>query len=350
MVRDRCQEEEHIGGSAGSGGLSGGSCGRTPGRLRSRLRDAWLGTAAFLLGAACLFWAGGCGGRTVVEPRGDFIIGVVTKSRNSEYWMSVCAGMEKAAREQNVQVVVFSPDTEDEKDVQKKMIRDLLKMEVDALAVSPIDSYDNQDYIELAGQLEIPVYSYDTPVMDAEVPYIGIDNEKVGYQLGNALAGKMGHKGNVAVIAGSREQASHGQRVLGFERYMKEEPDIRIEVMRDGYSNLRVSEKEMEEILLKYPDLDGIMTTSAVTALGLAEATRGTGIAIASVDNQEDAIRAVEEGRIAVLGAQSGYDIGYETVNYIVNDKNGIGQEDEKILDTQILTQENVKEYQNLKK
>lgn len=51
-----------------------------------------------------------------------------------------------------------------------------------------------------------------------------------------------------------------------------------------------------------------------------------------------------------MLGAQSGYEIGYETVKYIVNDKKGIKQDREKILDTQILTRENVEDYQNLKK
>ena len=316
--------------------------------FKGRMRQA-LGAAA-CLAAACALCLVGCLARAK-ETRGEeFIIGVVTKSRNSEYWMSVRAGMEKAAREQDVQVIIFSPDTEADKEVQKKMIRDLLKMEVDALAVSPIDSYDNLDYIALADRKGIPVYSYDTPVRDADLPYIGIDNGKAGYGLARVLAEQMGHKGNIAVIAGSREQASHGERIEGFRRYMEGEPDIRIGVIKEGYSNLRVSEQEMEEIESRYPDLDGIMTTSAVTALGLAEATRGTGIAIASMDDQEDAVRAVEEGRITVLGAQSGYDIGYETVMYIVNEKKGIEQEHEKILDIQILTQENVNEYQNLKK
>ncbi len=126
-------------------------------------------------------------------------------------------------------------------------------------------------------------------------------------------------------IAGSRQQTSHEKRIAGFEKYMEQEPDIHIEVEKSGYSNLRVSEQEMED-QANYPNLDGIMTTSAVTALGLAEATRGSGIAIATLDDQEDAIRAVEEGRITVLGAQSGYEIGYETVKYIVNDKKGIKQ------------------------
>lgn len=287
----------------------------------------------------------GCSGKVSRDTDHQFIIGVVTKSRNSEYWMSVRSGMEKAAEESHVKVVILSPDSETEKKIQKNMIQDLLKMKVNALAVSPIDSYDNQDYITQAAEQGIKVYAYDTPIVDVKVPYIGIDNEKVGYELAAVMAEKMGHAGKIAVIAGSREQASHDERVLGFERYMSKEPGIHIEVVKSGYSNLRVSEQEMEEIQESYPDLDGIMTTSAVTALGLTEATKGSGVAIASVDTQEDAIRAVEEGRITALGAQSGYDIGYETVKYIVNDKNGEKQEPEKILDTQILTRENVGKY-----
>lgn len=299
----------------------------------------------FSLLALCIISIEGCSGKVSQDADNQFVIGVVTKSRNSEYWMSVRAGMEKAAEESHVKVVILSPDTETEKKIQKNMIQDLLKMKVDALAVSPIDSYDNQDYIAQAEALGINVYAYDTPIVDAEVPYIGIDNEKVGYELAEVMAEKMGHTGNIAVIAGSREQASHDERVSGFERYMSGEADIHIEVVKSGYSNLRVSEQEMEEIQKSYPDLDGIMTTSAVTALGLAEATQGSGVAIASVDAQEDAIRAVEEGRITVLGAQSGYDIGYETVKYIINDAQGKEQEPEKILDTQILTRENVGDY-----
>lgn len=295
----------------------------------------------FLL-AACLLCMGGCAGRGVEEPEGETIIGVVTKSRNSEYWMSVCSGMEKAAKERNAEVVILSPDSETDKKIQKKMITDLLKMEVDALAVSPIDSFDNADYYQEAEELGIPLYAYDTPISDVEVPYIGIDNEKVGYELAQTMAEKLGNKGNIAVIAGSMEQASHKERIEGFERYMAGQPDIHIEMVKSGYSNLRVSEQEMETIREEYPELDGIMTTSAVTALGLAEATSGTGMAIASIDAQEDAIRAVEEGRITALAAQSGYDIGYAAVTYILNDRDGVEQDTDKILEAQILTIENV--------
>lgn len=284
----------------------------------------------------------GCGQKHIDKRQEHYTIGVVTKSKDSEYWMSVCSGMEKAVQDRNAEVVILSPDSETDEKIQKKMIEDLIKMQVDALAVSPADSYDNQDYITKAEEEGIPVYSYDTPVYDCEVPYIGIDNEKTGYQLAEVMAESINYKGKIAVIGGSMRQACHRQRIEGFQSCMKAYPDIQIETVKSGYSNLRVSEKEMEQIQKDYPDLDGIMTTSAVTALGLAEATKGTGIAIVSVDEQEDAVRAVEDGRILALGAQSGYQIGYETIGYILDALGGKALEREKILGIEILTSDKI--------
>ena len=126
---------------------------------------------------------------------------------------------------------------------------------------------------------------------------------------------------------------------------MEKEPGITIEMVRSGYSNMRVSQKDVDEILGKYPDLNGIMTTSAVTALGLSEATEGREISIVSVDAQEDALKAVQDGRIVALGAQSGYQIGYETIRYIVKDLEGEGTGEDEILDSQVLTEENIDIY-----
>ena len=105
------------------------------------------------------------------------------------------------------------------------------------------------------------------------------------------------------------------------------------------------ADPDVDEILVKYPDLNGIMTTSAVTALGLSEATEGREISIVSVDAQEDALKAVQDGRIVALGAQSGYQIGYETIRYIVKDLEGEGTGEDEILDSRVLTEENIDTY-----
>ena len=267
----------------------------------------------------------GCGSSAKKTEEEQVTIGVVTKSKSSEYWLSVCDGMKDAAEKYHADVVILSPDSETEEEVQKNMIRDLLKTDIQAMAVSPIDSYECEDYLNFAREKGISVYACDTPIEDSEIPYIGIDNEKLGYELG--------------------EQAGHRMRVAGFEKYMEKEPGITIEMVRNGYSNMRVSQKDVDEILVKYPDLNGIMATSAVTALGLSEATEGREISIVSVDAQEDALKAVQDGRIVALGAQSGYQIGYETIRYIVKDLEGEGTGEDEILDSQVLTEENIDTY-----
>lgn len=45
------------------------------------------------------------------------------------------------------------------------------------------------------------------------------------------------------------------------------------------------------------------------------------------------------------LGAQSGYQIGYETIRYIVNDLEGKRTGEDEILDSQVLTTENIDAY-----
>lgn len=298
-----------------------------------------------LAAALSLLSLSGCGPSAKKTEEEKVTIGIVTKSKSSEYWLSVCDGMEDAAEKYHADVIILSPDSETEEDVQKNMIQDLLKKDIQALAVSPIDSYDSEDYIRQAKKKGISVYACDTPIEDSDVPYIGIDNEKLGYELGEKLAEALNHKGKIGVIAGDFNQAGHRMRVTGFEKYMEKEPGITIEMVRNGYSNMRVSQKDVNEILEKYPDLDGIMTTSAVTALGLSEATEGRGISIVSVDAQEDALKAVQDGRIVALGAQSGYQIGYETIRYIVKDLQGEGTGEDEILDSQVLTTENIDAY-----
>lgn len=296
------------------------------------------------------FILSGCGKTEFAPTKEPYVIGVVTKSRNSEYWMSVCSGLEKAAEDFHVETVILSPDSETDGAIQEEMIRELIEKKVDALAISPIDSYDNGKYLKEAEEKGIPVFSYDTPFEDTSIPYIGIDNEKVGYELGEAMAESLNHHGNIMIVAGSTKQASHQDRITGFKNSIATYKEIKIDVVKTGYSNLRISEQELEKLRMEYPEIDGVMTTSAVTALGIAEAMEGTGVKIATVDAQEDALKAVEDGRITVLAAQSGYDIGYETIRYIINTKKGKKQENVKLLETEIMIKENAAQYQNLKK
>ena len=64
----------------------------------------------------------GCGSSAKKTEEEQVTIGVVTKSKSSEYWLSVCDGMKDAAEKYHADVVILSPDSETEEEVQKSLI------------------------------------------------------------------------------------------------------------------------------------------------------------------------------------------------------------------------------------
>ncbi len=277
----------------------------------------------------------------------SYTVGVVTKSSTSEYWMTVQRGMEAAAEELEMDLIFLSPDSETNEEAQVKMVRTLLKRNVDVIAVSPIDSYEKPEYYDMAREKGIPIVSYDTGFSGLEVPYIGIDNEQAGRKLAQYLAEEMNHEGEVGIVSGSLKQMSHRQRLEGFLAYMDTEPKIRVAFTESGYSNLRMTEKKVRKTRRKYPLVQGIMATSAVTAIGITESIPKDQVKVVSIDIQEDAMDAVRDGTISALIAQSGYEIGYETIQYIHEILTGTVENSGQILDAELLTKQNIETYKD---
>lgn len=299
-----------------------------------------------LLLACLLIFLSGCGsGNTGKKTENRYVVGVVTKSGTSEFWMQTNAGMEDAAAKYDMDIISMAPDSELDREVQEKQVQKLMERNVDVLAIAPIDSYHMPQYMEEIRDKNIPVVSFDTEFDNSEFYYIGIDNKTAGYNLAKTLAKQLGHKGNVGIVAGDLNQQAHKDRVEGFKEYMESEKDIHIEFIESGYANLQMSEQKVRDLMKKHPKINGIMATSAVTAMGLVDELKGNNIKIATFDEQEDSLEAVKKGQISALAAQSGYKIGYETIRYIQKLRNGEKVDKKCYLDLDILTKENVEEY-----
>lgn len=275
----------------------------------------------------------------------EFTIGVVGKSDSSEYWMSVYSGMEDSAKALGVKMLFFAPEAEDDGEAQSKLIESLIKSNVDVLAISPIEALERQPYLDEAQEAGIPVITYDSGFEDGFVPYIGIDNVKAGYEMAKYMAQTVNHSGEIIVVTGELTQLCHKQRLEGICEYMENEPDMKIAHIESGYSGFKMSGEKIENLLNAYPQAKGLVVTSAVTALGIIEGTFSRNLKIVTIDVQEDAINTLKKNRISGLIAQSGYDIGYETIQYAYKMQKDKTKSEDVILDAQLLTPENVGEY-----
>lgn len=310
--------------------------------MRKRIKKLYLLVVLGILASS----VAGCAKRVSCQKQEErYVVGAVTKSSSSEYWMSVHSGMEAAAAEYQMELIFLSPDSELKEDVQEKMITNLIERKIDALAISPIDSYTVPVYMKKLEELGMPVVTFDTGFEGQSFPYIGIDNEQIGYKLAATLAKQIGHKGSVGIVAGSLDQRGHRERVEGFQKYMESEKEITIDFIESGYGNLQMSEKKVRTLLEEYPDVKGIFATSAVTALGLSGEMSNRNIKIVTVDEQKDALEALENGSLAALAPQSGYEIGYETIRLLNDMRTDNHKMKDCIIDVDILTKENVGEY-----
>ncbi len=158
------------------------------------------------------------------------------------------------------------------------------------------------------------------------------------------MAEKLGNQGRVGIVTGDLRQTAHSERMEGIRSYIEENTDIEVAFVESGYANLRISEAEISRIFSEYPDIGGIFATSGVTALGIRQYLGKSPVLVMTVDAQQDALTAVERGELAALAEQSGYEIGYETVRFIVeNRENESVRLEDQILDADILTKENIK-------
>ncbi|MDO4174633.1 MAG: substrate-binding domain-containing protein [Eubacteriales bacterium] len=298
---------------------------------------AWLLALAFL--------QTGCGKQPEAEQEKRTIC-VVLKAMDSVHWMSVEDGLKQGANDYDVSVNILWPSHENDVDAQNTILRDVIASEPDAIAVSPCDS-EQIDVMEQAQQDGIPCFYIDAKSDQFDFPYIGADNYNIGKVAAMAFHRRL-EGGKVAVIMGNTRQSTHAERLQGFRDYIEQYTELELcQVEVSETSSYLESMRCMEAILQQNPDVQGVFCTSALMVLGAMQQMKdaGAGCTLIGVDMQSDAMSSVEDGEIAALVGQNGYEIGYQTIRTIVQSLDGEMVQDNTYVDTPLITQDNAAEY-----
>ncbi len=255
-------------------------------------------------------------------------IAVVSKSVKGEYWKMVKKGMEEAVKAINdaygfkkddqITMTFEGPDNEEDVESQINTIDAVIAENPDVLCISASDMDSCQAQLEAAKENGIPVIAFDSNVSEKKLvrAYRGTDNVQVGkmaaYQLGSAL-GKMG---KVAVFSAQQKTKSVQDRVDGFMNNIQKYGDI--EVVETVYSDQVDDMKTaMQEVLEKYPGLDGVFCTNAdVTEMYLSidKSDEGDTPALVGVDATTKQQEAIRNGEEIGCVSQQPYAMGYQTI------------------------------------
>ena len=265
---------------------------------------------------------------TSVQIQAGARIAVVSKSVKGQFWSMVKRGMEDAVKAVNEaygfkkgdQITMTFEGADDEQNVEEQInTLDAVLSENPAvlcLAASDMDSCQAQ--LETAKENGIPVVAFDSNVSETKLirAFRSTDNVQIGKMAAYRLGRSIGKMGKVAVFSAQGKTQSIQDRVTGFLENIAKYTDIEVVevVYADEVEDMTAA---MQEVLEKYPVLDGVFCTNADVAemyLNMDKSTDERSIAMVGVDattRQQEAIRNGEE--IGVVSQQP-YAMGYQTI------------------------------------
>jgi len=305
----------------------------------------------------------GCGGQKPTESAQDsqdaepqqqetkkYSIAVIPKALDSEFWLDVKSGAEKAAQEFDVDLTVLAPDKESNVEQQFRIIEDMIQKKVDALCIAPCDSAGVVPFIDKANEANIPVFTVDTDADGGDVvSFIGTDNIMGGKIAGERVIELLNGEGKVALIVGVPGQQTMRDRATGFKEALVSAPGIELVAEQPANSERALAMTVMENILQANPDLDAVFACSTLMAMGALEAVEAAGkldqVKVIGFDSQQESLEAIKEGRLDSLVAQNSFNMGYLGVKAAVDYLNGKKVSNRIDTGTELVTKDNVDKY-----
>jgi len=253
----------------------------------------------------------------------------------ASFWTIASAGVKAAARDLKVDAQTLMP-AEGISD-QKRMIEDLLTRGIDGIAVSPIDSVNQTELINIAAK-KAKVITHDSDAPQSErLLYIGMDNYKAGRMCGEMVRDAMPNGGSVMIFIGRLEQDNSKRRRQGTIDAILGRPDNSdhfdetsavlegngfkiLGTLTDQFDRAK-GKANAEDALAKYPDLGcmvGLFAYNPPLILeALAQSNKLGTVKLVAFDEDDATLDGIEKGTVVGTVVQDPYMYGYKSVEML---------------------------------
>lgn len=269
---------------------------------------------------------------------GEFTVGFSISTLNNPFFVTLQEGAEEKAEELGIDLIMVDAQDDDAKQIND--VEDLIQRGVDLILINPTDSSSVISAIESANVADIPVITVDRGADGGDVvSHIASDNVAGGEMAGELLVELVGEGEEVAELEGIPGSSAARERGEGFHNVAADSLDVVIS--QTANFNRAEGLTVMENILQSNPDIKGVFAHNDEMALGALEAVEGSGndeLVIIGFDATDDAVEAVEAGRLAGTVAQQPTLIGEESVEAAVALLSGESIEDFIPVELELIT------------
>jgi len=232
-------------------------------------------------------------------------IGLAISTQNNPFFVTLKEGAEKAAQEAGAELIVV--DAQDDTAKQISGVEDLIQKKVDVLLINPTDGAAIGTAIEAANKANIPVITVDRAAESGQVvSHIASDNVKGGQMAGEYILEALGGKGNIVELQGIAGTSAARDRGQGFHNAVDGKDGVKVVASQPADFDRAKGMSVMENILQGNKDIQAVFAHNDEMALGALQAIEAAGlnIPIVGFDATDDAVKAVNEGKLAATVAQ----------------------------------------------
>jgi ribose transport system substrate-binding protein len=241
-------------------------------------------------------------------------VGLVVSTLNNPFFVTLKDGAVGEAKKAGINLIVLDSQNDPAKEIAN--VEDLLSKGVAAILINPTDSDAVGNAIKMANRAKVPVITLDRGAnAGAVVSHIASDNVAGGKMAGAFIAEKLGKKGNVVELEGIPGTSAARDRGKGFNDALKGTA-VKVVARQAADFDRTKGLNVMENILQAQPKIDAVFAHNDEMALGAMRAITAAkkNIMVVGFDATDDAVKAVQDGKMAATVAQQPAFIGAKGV------------------------------------
>ena len=271
----------------------------------------------------------------------------------SDYWAVAKKGVDKAVAEDGDVEVDFRMPKPPEAADQKTIVDDELTKQVQGIAISPKDAANQTELLNNAASKALLITQDSDAPNTNRVCYIGTDNHAAGVKLGGLIKKALPQGGKIALFVGSLDAQNAKDRIGGIEDALKGS-NVTIVDKRTDEADHAKAKTNATDMMTKVPDiaaLVGIWSYNGPAIYSAVQDQNKVGkVKILCFDSEDGTLKGLEAGAITATIVQQPFQFGYDCVKkmaaYIRGDKTVFPANKQAIVDTDVLTPDNVKKFE----
>jgi ribose transport system substrate-binding protein len=251
---------------------------------------------------------------------------VIVKATTSQFWATVFAGADAAAKALGVDISKLGAQAETDVAGEVTVMENAIASKPTAIVIAATNAQALAQPIANATAAGIPVIVIDSKAnTDKYVTFLATDNviggEKAADEMASCVKTRTGRQeGKVAYMTALAGAQSLNDRDKGFVEQLKKYPGLQIVEHRVGNNDPARALSDAEDILTRHPDLVGLFADNELEGDGagraIQEKTLGSKICAMAFDTSDQEVGFVRGGQLHGLIVQNPFMMGYAGVWY----------------------------------